>query len=360
MKKILILANSSGGLYDFRNELVLELLKNYSVYVSIPDEVAVDKLKAQGCRMIHTDINRRGMNPVQDLGLLKSYWKLLKEIKPDVVLTYTIKPNIYGGFCCRLLKIPYIVNITGLGTTFERGGLLKTMVVTMYRAALKKANCIFFQNEKNKQIFEENGIFGKKAKRVNGSGVNIEKYTLEEYPGREKPKFLFVGRLMKEKGIEEYLSCAKKYANRAEFDIIGYCEEAYEEEVRQLEQQEILRFHGFQKDVQSFYQDADAVVIASYHEGMSNVLLEASATGRPVLATNIPGCKEGVEDNRTGFLFAPRNTKALEETMECFLAMSKEQREAMGQAARRKMELEFDRKKVVEAYMEELEKILGS
>ena len=360
MKKILILANSSGGLYDFRNELVLELLKNYSVYVSIPDEVAVDKLKAQGCRMIHTDINRRGMNPVQDLGLLKSYWKLLKEIKPDVVLTYTIKPNIYGGFCCRLLKIPYIVNITGLGTTFERGGLLKTMVVTMYRAALKKANCIFFQNERNKQIFEENGIFGKKAKRVNGSGVNIEKYSLEEYPRREKPKFLFVGRLMKEKGVEEYLSCAKKYANRAEFDIIGYCEEAYEEEVKQLEQQGVLRFHGFQKDVKSFYKDADAVVIASYHEGMSNVLLEASATGRPVLATNIPGCKEGVEEHRTGFLFAPRNTKALEETMEYFLAMSKEQREAMGQAARRKMEREFDRNRVVESYREEIEKILGS
>lgn len=125
MKKVLILANSSGGLYDFRNELVLELLKTYGVYVSVPDEVAVDKLKAEGCQMIHTDINRRGMNPVQDLGLFKSYWKMLKEIKPDIVLTYTIKPNIYGGFCCRLLKVPYIVNITGLGTTFERGGMLK-------------------------------------------------------------------------------------------------------------------------------------------------------------------------------------------------------------------------------------------
>lgn len=357
MKKVLILANSSGGLYDFRNELVLELLKNYNVYVSVPDEVAVDKLKAQGCQMVHTDINRRGMNPIQDLGLLKSYWKLLKEIKPDVVLTYTIKPNIYGGFCCRLLKIPYIVNITGLGTTFERGGMLKTMVVTMYRTALKKAACIFFQNERNKQIFEENGIFGKKAKRVNGSGVNIEKYSLEEYPKREKPKLLFVGRLMKEKGIEEYLSCAKKYANRAEFDIIGYCEEAYEEEVRSLEQQGILKFHGFQKDVQSFYKDTDAVVIASYHEGMSNVLLEAAATGRPVLATNIPGCKEGIVDNLTGLLFAPRSCKALEETVEYFLSMSAKQREAMGQAARRKMEQEFDRRSVVESYMEEIEAI---
>lgn len=358
MKKVLILANSSGGLYDFRNELVLELLKEYSVYVSIPDDVAVDKLEAEGCKMIHIDINRRGMNPVQDLGLLKAYLKLLKEIKPDVVLTYTIKPNIYGGFCCRLLRVPYIVNITGLGTTFERGGMLKTMVVTMYRTALKKATCIFFQNDRNKQIFEENGIFGQKAKRVNGSGVNVEKYQLEEYPGREKPKFLFVGRLMKEKGIEEYLSCAKKYANRAEFDIIGYCEEAYEEEVKQLQKNGILRFHGFQKEVKPFYKEADAIVIASYHEGMSNVLLEAAAMGRPVLATNIPGCKEAVEDNITGLLFKSRSEQALEEAIEYFLAMPVKQRKTMGQAARVKMEQEFDRRIVVESYIDEIEKII--
>ncbi len=356
MKKVLILANSSGGLYDFRNELVLELLKTNKVYVSVPDEVAVDKLQAEGCEIIHTDINRRGMNPVQDLGLFKSYWKLLKEIKPDIVLTYTIKPNIYGGFCCRLQRVPYIVNITGLGTTFERGGMLKKMVVTMYQQALKKADCVFFQNERNKQIFEENGIYGKKSKRVNGSGVNIDKYVYEVYPRREKPRFLFVGRLMKEKGIEEYLYCAKKYAKRAEFDIIGYCEEAYEEEVNRLQQEDIVRFHGFQKDVKSYYKDCDAVVIASYHEGMSNVLLEAAATGRPVLATNIPGCKEAVEDNMTGLLFASRSAEALESAIEYFLSLSVESREAMGRAARTKMEQEFNRKHVVEAYIEEIDR----
>ena len=358
MKKVLILANSSGGLYDFRNELVLELLKEYKVYVSVPDETAVEKLKEEGCEVIHTQINRRGMNPVQDLGLLKSYWKLLKEMKPDVVLTYTIKPNIYGGFCCRLQKFPYIVNITGLGTTFERGGMLKKMVVTMYKAALKKTSCVFFQNDRNKQIFEENGIYGQKAKRVNGSGVNIEKFVYEEYPGREKPKFLFVGRLMKEKGIEEYLYCAKKYAKRAEFDIIGYCEEAYENQVEELQQDGVLRFHGFQSDVKSFYKDADAIVIASYHEGMSNVLLEAAATGRPVLATNIPGCKEAVEDNMTGLLFTPRSAEALESTIEFFISMPVKQRKAMGQAARVKMEQEFDRRKVVESYMEEINRVI--
>lgn len=358
MKKVLILANSSEGLYDFRNELVLELLKEHKVYISVPDDVAIDKLRQEGCEIIHTEINRRGMNPIQDLGLLKSYWKLLKKIKPDVVLTYTIKPNIYGGFCCRFQKIPYIVNITGLGTSFERGGVLTTMVVNMYKIALGKAACVFFQNDRNKQIFEEHGISVLKSRRVNGSGVNLEKYSYEVYPGREKPKFLFVGRLMKEKGIEEYLYCAKQYANRAEFDIIGTCEEDYETQVKGLQEEGFLYFHGPQSDVKSFYKNADAVVVASYHEGMSNVLLEAAATGRPVLATNIPGCREGVEDHMTGLLFTPRDSRALESTIEYFLSLQVSQREHMGQAARRKMEQEFDRTKVVESYMEEITRII--
>ena len=169
---------------------------------------------------------------------------------------------------------------------------------------------------------------------------------------------VYSGRLIKEKGIEEYLYCAKKYAKRAEFDIIGYCEEAYENQVEELQRDGVLRFHGFQSDVKSFYKDADAIVIASYHEGMSNVLLEAAATGRPVLATNIPGCKEAVEDNMTGLLFTPRSAEALESTIEFFISMPVKQRKAMGQAARVKMEQEFDRRKVVESYMEEINRVI--
>lgn len=358
MKTVLILANSSGGLYDFRNELVLELLKKYQVVVSVPDDVAVTQLEEEGCQVCHTDINRRGMNPVQDAGLFLAYRKLIKAVKPDLILTYTIKPNIYGGMCARIMKIPYITNITGLGTTFERGGMLQRMVVTMYRTALKKAVCVFFQNERNQNIFVENGIYGQKSRRVNGSGVNLDVHPYEPYPGHEKPKFLYVGRLMKEKGIEEFLYNAKQYGNRAEFDIIGYCEEAYEKQVEELSKEGLLKFHGFQKDVNAFYRDADAVVIASYHEGMSNVLLEGASTGRPVLATNIPGCKEAVEDNVTGYLFTPRSETALGEVIEQFLAMPVDAREEMGKAARKKMEQEFNRMQVVEAYMEEIQSVL--
>ena len=147
MKKILILANSSGGLYDFRNELVEKLLKEYRVSVSLPDEVRTRELADEGCKVIHTPINRRGVNPAEDFRLLLNYRKLLKEEKPDLVLTYTIKPNIYGGFCCRRMKIPYLVTVTGLGSTFQNQGLLLKMILNMYRAGLKRAECVFFQNE---------------------------------------------------------------------------------------------------------------------------------------------------------------------------------------------------------------------
>jgi len=201
MKKILILANSSAGLYDFRGELIEKLLGEYEVTVSLPDEVKTDELKAAGCKVVHTPINRRGVNPAEDFKLLRSYLRLLKEEKPDLVLTYTIKPNIYGGFCCGLMKIPYLVTVTGLGSTFQKRGLLLKMIVTMYRAGLKKAACVFFQNEENQKIFENYKIKGKSARLVKGSGVNLEHHTFEEYPEGEKVRFLYVGRMMREKNV---------------------------------------------------------------------------------------------------------------------------------------------------------------
>ena len=144
MGKILILANYASGLYDFRNELVLALLQKNEVYVSLPDEERAPELAREGCRVFHTPIDRRGMNPVRDLRLFAGYFRLMRQVKPDVVLTYTIKPNIYGNLCCRLLRIPYLANITGLGSAFENGGLVLKLVVFLYRSALKKARRIFF------------------------------------------------------------------------------------------------------------------------------------------------------------------------------------------------------------------------
>lgn len=358
MPKVLILCNSLGGLYEFRKELVQELTKQYQVYISAPDEKHKEELEAVGCQVLFTAINRRGMNPIQDMGLFLSYRKLLKTIRPDVILTYTIKPNIYGGLAARLGRIPYITNITGLGTTFERGGMLQKMVVAMYRMGIGKASCVFFQNGTNRQVFQTHNIHGKKDRLVNGSGVNTANHPLQPYPLHEKPSFLFVGRLMKEKGVEEFFHCVETFREQADFHIIGYAEEDYEAKMQALVEKGNLFFHGYQTEVNRFYGQSDAVLVPSYHEGMSNVLLEAASCARPVLASNIPGCKEGIEDAVTGFLFEARSAQAMEDAIRKFLSLSQEARKEMGLRGREKMEREFERSQVVQAYLEEIGQVI--
>ncbi|HBV83156.1 MAG: glycosyltransferase family 4 protein [Lachnospiraceae bacterium] len=359
MNKILILANSASGLYDFRNELILELLKVYEVHISLPDKEQVPQLAEEGCRMHHTAIDRRGVNPVRDLKLLYSYWKLIYRIKPKIVLTYTIKPNIYGNICCRLQGVPYIVNITGLGSAFENGGVIQKIVTILYRVALKNAACIFFQNQENQRIFVQFRICGKKSRLVSGSGVNLDRHCVQEYPLEEEHMiFLYVGRIMKEKGIDELLYTAEavhKEYPKVLFQLVGNYEENYKEKIMRAQANGVLELIGYQKDITPFYQRASAVLMPSYHEGMSNVILEAAASGRPVLATNIPGCREGFEDGITGFGFPPKDQEALLSAVVRFIKLPYEERVQMGRHAREKMEREFDRKKVVQAYLQEIQ-----
>lgn len=358
MKKVLILANSSGGLYDFRNELVQRLLLKYEVTVSLPDEVRTKELAEEGCKVVHTPINRRGVNPAEDFKLLLAYRRLLKEEKPDLTLTYTIKPNIYGGFCCRMMRIPYIATVTGLGSTFQKQGIFLKLITTMYRLGLKKAECIFFQNRENRKIFEKYHIRGKKSKLVSGSGVNLKRHCFEPYPEDDQVRFLYVGRMMREKGIEELLEAAKQlHDDDTEFALLGYPDEDYQDRLDTYEKEGYIKQLGFDPDVHVYIKNASALVLPTYHEGMSNVLMEASATGRPVIATNISGCKEIFEEGVTGFSCEPKSSEDLIRALKKFLKLSREERAVMGQKARQKMEREFDREKVVHAYMEEIETI---
>lgn len=358
MKKILILANSSGGLYDFRNELLKKLLKEYQVTVSLPDEVRNKELIQEGCKVVHTPINRRGVNPLEDFRLIRNYAKLLKQEKPDLVLTYTIKPNIYGGFCCRLKKVPYIVTVTGLGSTFQKQGIFLKMIVGMYRIGLKKASCVFFQNKENQQIFSDHGIKGRSSRLVKGSGVNLKRHVFEEYPKEDTVRFLFVGRMMREKGIEEFLDAAKVlHGSKVVFEVLGYCDEDYQDKLDEYEKEGYITQLGFDPDVHGYMRRASALVLPTYHEGMSNVLMEASATGRPVIATNISGCKEIFEEGITGFGCKPESSEDLIQALSKFLKLSKEERAAMGKRARIKMEQEFDREKVAQDYYEEILKL---
>lgn len=358
MKKILILANSSGGLYDFRNELLEKLLKEYEVVVSLPDEVRNKELAREGCKVVHTPINRRGVNPAEDFKLIRDYAKLMKREKPDLVLTYTIKPNIYGGLCCRIKKIPYIVTVTGLGSTFQKQGFFLKMIVGMYRMGLKKASCVFFQNKENQQIFAKYGIRGRASRLVQGSGVNLQRHAFEDYPKEDTVRFLFVGRMMREKGIEEFLDAAKAlHGAKVLFEVLGYCDEDYQGKLDAYEKEGCITQLGFDPDVHGYIRRASALVLPTYHEGMSNVLMEASATGRPVIATNISGCKEIFEEGITGFGCRPESSEDLIRALSGFLKLSVEERARMGKRARIKMEREFDRERVALDYYEEIQKL---
>lgn len=360
MKKVLILANSSGGLYDFRIELLERLLTKYEVVISVPDEVKTEELAGEGCRVIHTPINRRGVNPIEDLKLLIAYRKLLKKESPDLVLTYTIKPNIYGGFCCRTMKVPYIETVTGLGSTFQKKGILLKLITVLYRMGVKRAECVFFQNEENQKTFMRHGIKGKKERLVSGSGVNLKKHIPKSYPKGNKTTFLYVGRIMREKGIEELLEAAKTlHDENTEFWLLGYCDEDYQNKLDEYEKQGWITQLGFHPDVREYLSLSSAVVLPTYHEGMSNVLMEASATGRPVIATNISGCREIFEEGVTGFGCEPKNSQDLVRVINKFRQLPIDEKEQMGRNARVKMEREFDREKVIDAYMEEMNYILG-
>ena len=367
MSKILILANSSIGLYDFRNELLAKLLElGHEVVVSIPDDVKKNELAEEGCRVVHTEINRRGVNPIQDLGLMRSYNALIKQERPDAVLSYTIKPNIYGGFVCKRRGVPYFSTVTGLGTAFERGGILLKLIVRMYKHSLDECRCLFFQNADNRHIFESHGIRACKHVTVSGSGVNLKKHVLQPYPGHsdDVTRFIYIGRIMKEKGMDEYLYCAEKlhekYGDRISFAGIGYFDDDYEERIKAAEKAGYFKMIPFQKDIRPYLAETDAVVHPSYHEGMSNVIMEAAATGRPVIASDIGGCREIVDPDVSGFLVPPRDRDALYDALDRFMGLSAEERRAMGEAGRKFVEEHFDRDKVVSAYIDEINGVLKS
>ena len=349
--KIMILANNDVGLYQFRKELIEELRKENEVIISLPYGDFIEPLKKMGCKFIDTPVDRRGINPFTDLSLFRNYRELLKNEKPALVITYTIKPNVYGGFACRLAKIPYAVNITGLGTAFENGGLLKKIVTVMNKAACKKAKVVFFENEGDRQIFiREKIVKEEQTHRLNGAGVNIEKYQVVDYPQGNKFKFLFMGRVMAEKGIDELFEAMRKIISdgiSCELDVLGGYEENYKDKIEKYESEGWLHYHGYQKDVRPFIEACHCFVLPSWHEGMANTNLESAATGRPIITSNIHGCKEAVVDGKTGFLANRKDAEDLYKVMKKMTQLSYEERQVMGLAGREHMEKVFDKKKVV-------------
>jgi len=360
--KLLFVTNSIIGLYKFRKELIESLINaKHSVTISAPLGNKSKQFEDMGCHVVHSEIDRRGMNPLKDFRLYRAYRKTIQKVSPDVVLTYTIKPNIYGGIAAKKAKVPYIANITGLGTGVNKDSFLKRALIVLYRYALNKVYTVFVQNSENYEFLSKHSIGKNRLTLIPGSGVNIEEYSSMPYPSSTTIRFLFVGRLMREKGINEYLQAAqiiKTKHDNVEFHICGSSEEDYESKILDLSKQGVVKFHGRVSNVQEMYKSVHCIVHPSYHEGMSNALLEAAATARPILASDIAGCREIFDEGVSGYGFARKNSEAIVEVMEKFIALPHSEKETMGRKARQKVVESFDRNIVVNAYKEAIESIL--
>lgn len=354
-KKILIITNHSYMLYRFRLELIKKLSENHEVILSMPFVGHEEDFQKMGLRCVETKLERRGMNPIKDFSLIKEYNRQLKEVQPDLVITFSIKPNVYAGWLCGREGIPYVTVIQGLGSAFDRP-FLSRVAALLYRVALRKALVVFFENETNARFFvEKNLVSFAKIKVLPGAGVNLKMYEYKEYPKNKPFRFAYIGRIMREKGISELFEACERLRNKGYkfvLDLVGFYEDEFRDDYKaEVDRQVIKGYaddHGFKEDPRPYYEMADCIVMPSYHEGMSNVVLEAAAMGRPVITTDIPGCMEAVDNKVNGFLVKPRDADSLTEAMEIILKMSRKQRETMGIRGREKMEAIFDKEKVVE------------
>ncbi len=363
MKKVLMLVNHDVVIYNFRKELVERLLEDgYEVVISSPYGERIDDLVQMGCQYIEATISRHGTNILEELKLLAHYRKIIKDVKPDVVLSYTIKPNIYGGMACRALNVPYIANITGLGTAVENAGMMQKISIWLYKVAFKKINCVFFQNTENMQFFIDNNIAIGKHRLVPGSGVNLEQFQPLSYPNDNTIEFVFISRIMKEKGIDQYIEAAEfiknKYPNTY-FHVCGFCEQKYEEKLNIFQEKGLIVYHGMLRDVRQIIFKTHCTIHPTYYpEGISNVLLESSACARPVITTNRSGCREVVDNGINGYIVEEKNSLNLINTIENFINLPYSSKKNMGLAGRKKVVSEFDRQFVVDAYIHEINKIL--
>lgn len=359
MNKILFLVNHDVVIYNFRKELVERLLEmNYEVIISSPYGERIELLKKMGCKYEEVKLNRHGTNPLEDLKLLFYYNRLIKRTNPDMIFSYTIKPNIYGAIVASFLHVPIVVNITGLGTAVENPSFIQKGLICLYKYALKNVQTVFVQNKENRQFFINNNIAVDKLKLLPGSGVNLKQFHVLDYPSDETIEFVFISRIMKEKGIDQYLEMANYIKNKyplTHFHVCGFCEEEYQNILKEYENKSIIAYHGLVMDIREVLKYTHCTIHPTYYpEGLSNVLLESCASGRPIITTNRSGCREIIEDGINGYMIPQQNSQALIDAVEKFISLTNEERKQMGLAGRNKVEKIFDREIIVNAYMGEI------
>lgn len=360
--KVLILANHFITLYSFRKELIRRLIEEkHEVYLSLPICDENSFFANLGCKIISTDIDRRGVNPIKDFKLIKQYKKMMKDIVPDIIFSYTIKPNIYGCFVSNRLHIKQICNITGTGGTFLKKNLVATICKILYKSSIKKCYKVFFQNTGDRDFFLKNKLVKNNYDLLPGSGCNLEEHPYFPMPNDRIVRFIFIGRVMKLKGIEEYLASAKTIKSEfpnTEFLIAGWNEEEkYKSTINEYQTKGYIKYIGFRNDIDEWIKSSHCIILPSHGgEGVPNVLLEGSAIGRACIGSNISGTNDVIKDGITGFLFEVGNVNDLVLTIKKFLKLSYNEKTKMGVFGRKNIEKKYNRNIVVQTYLEELKK----
>ena len=368
--KILISANTSWNIRNFRAGLIHAIReRGHEVLAASPTDAHSPRLEELGCRHLSLPMDNKGASPIRDLGLFLRYVRLLRRERPDVFLGYTIKPNIYGSLAARLLRIPVINNVSGLGTAFIRDNWLTRIVKALYRLALRSSARVFFQNEDDRSLFVELKLAQpEQTALLPGSGIDLEQFRPRqtESPQPGAPCFLLIARLLWDKGVGEFVDAARIVKTNfpdARFQLLGFLDAENRTAISKATVDEwvsegIVEYLGVADDVRPFIAASDCVVLPSYREGTPRTLLEAAAMGKPLVTTDVPGCREVVEHGKNGFLCEVRNPADLAQKLLDFIGLSDVQRSRMGQASRVKVERQFDENIVIQRYLETIEEIL--
>jgi glycosyltransferase involved in cell wall biosynthesis len=378
--KVLIALNSAWNLLNFRTGLIKALVADgHTVVLAAPADNHVPALEALGANFVHLPINSHGTNPAADLALLLRFVSMLRREQPDLLMVFTAKPNVYGSLASHAMGIPVVNNIAGLGSVFIKGGWLARVLITLYRLALSRAQRVFFQNPDDYRQFVEMGLVRvEQCTVLPGSGVDLQRFQPVPLPSLQRANerkaqdtngrrfvFLLVARLLKDKGVQEFAEAARLLKSSypcADFILLGFKDAqnpnaVAEEQLDYWQAMGWVTYWGSSADVRDQLALADCVVLPSYREGTPRSLLEAAAMGRPLVATDVPGCREVVRHGFNGLLCRPRDAQDLADQMHAILQMSDLDLAQMGQASRQHVEDRFDEQRVIDAYLQVLDEL---
>lgn len=365
--KIGIVLNTAWNIYNFRLGLVKAFLAaGHEVYAIAPVDDFVSEIEATGCTFIPVEhLSRKGVNPIQDLKFGYELYKIYTSNELDVILHYTIKPNIYGCLAAGRAKVKSISTVTGLGYSFMKEGMVNKIVKKLYKTAFKSGTRIAFQNRDDKKLFEDLSLCPKsKTTLIKGSGINTTHFKpMPKKQTYEKLIYLFVGRLLYDKGVTELFEAAQQFKKKCpetEIWVVGAIDDGNPSAVAkaEVEAQEVkgtIRYWGVSKDVRSIMQEADVVVLPSYREGLPRVMLESLAMGKPIITTDTAGCRETIQDTKNGFLIPTKDAQALADAMVRMYELTDEVRQEMGEVGREMALQEFDEQAIIKRYFDEIE-----